>query len=96
MRCAPRLLSTRAGFIAHTTPSPTVRSSAKNAATYGDQVKSINRVGAPWCCISASHWKSSSRSGGCCRNWWALRLKTRRIRASCSAQAFGATLKFCR
>ena len=50
-----RLLSMRAGFIAHTTPSVSVRSSAKKAATYGDQVKSISRVGAPWCCISASH-----------------------------------------
>ena len=42
-----RPLSMRAGFIAQTTPSPRVRSSAKNAATYGDQVKSSSRVGAP-------------------------------------------------
>ena len=88
--CGARLLSMRAGFIAHTTPSPSVRSSAKNAATYGDHVKSISRVGAPWCCISASHWKSSSTSGGLSRNWCALRLKIRKMRASCSGQAFGA------
>ena len=42
-----RLLSMQDGFIAHTTPSVRVRSSAKNAATYGDQVKSMSRVGAP-------------------------------------------------
>jgi hypothetical protein len=91
-----RLLSMRAGFMAQTTPSARVRSSAKNAATYGDHVKSISRVGAPWCCISAIHWKSSSASGGLSRNWWALRLKMRRMRPSCSGHASRATAKFCK
>src|ERR1019366_7883416 len=91
-----RLLLIVAGFIAHTTPSVSVRSSAKKAATYGDHVKSISRVGAPWCCMSASHWKSSSGSGGWARNWCALRLKTRRMRLSWSTQALGSTPKFFR
>ena len=60
-----------APLIAHTAAFVVVSSSAKNAATYGDHVKSINRVGAPWCCISASHWNVSSSSGTCFRKWCA-------------------------
>jgi hypothetical protein len=41
--------------IAQTAASCVARSSAKNAATNGDHVKSTKRVGAPWCCINASH-----------------------------------------
>src|SRR5581483_4289141 len=91
LRSEPELTS--AGFKAQTAATRVAGSSAKNAATYGDDVKSSSRVGAPWCCISANHSKSSSAAGGCARNWWALRLKTRKIRCSCCGQARGSIRK---